>query len=83
MLNSREIIMKYKTEALGVAYEIARDIYEVGGMTESEIREFERDCLVQEETTTPSAQSGPIQHNSIPRPHGAANKGTLPKRKRF
>jgi DNA-binding transcriptional regulator YiaG len=37
---------KYKSKMLGVLHQDAVAMYEVGGITEEVMREFDRDCLV-------------------------------------
>jgi DNA-binding transcriptional regulator YiaG len=39
---------KYQSELLGVLYEDALEDFKIGAITESEMREYERDCLVPE-----------------------------------
>ena len=39
---------KYQNEILMVCHQEAKDLYEIGAITEEEMREFDEACLVQE-----------------------------------
>jgi DNA-binding transcriptional regulator YiaG len=38
----------YKSEPFMVIHEMAQDLYEIGAITEEEMREYDADCLVPE-----------------------------------
>ena len=38
----------YYSEALMVCHQSAKDLYEIGAISEAEMREFDEECLVQE-----------------------------------
>ncbi|MDR2192866.1 MAG: XRE family transcriptional regulator [Treponema sp.] len=42
---------KYKSEILEVIYQDAKAMFEVGGISKERMREYDRDCLVEEEET--------------------------------
>jgi putative transcriptional regulator len=48
---------KYQSEQLMVCHESAQALYEIGAITEAEMRKFDEDCLVHE--PTPKAPSAP------------------------
>jgi putative transcriptional regulator len=45
---------KYYSEASEAIHESARDLYELGAITEAEMREFDESCLVREDGATPA-----------------------------
>jgi DNA-binding transcriptional regulator YiaG len=56
---------KYQSELLGVLYEDALEDFKIGAITESEMREYERDCLVPEAPCVSfSANDVPARHPS-------------------
>jgi DNA-binding transcriptional regulator YiaG len=46
MKNDMEWKGKYKSELLMVIHQDVQAMYEVGGVSDEEMREFDRDCLV-------------------------------------
>ncbi|GHV38080.1 hypothetical protein AGMMS49546_07740 [Spirochaetia bacterium] len=40
--------MKYESEALMVSHQLARDLFDLGVIDAAKMREFDKDCLVQE-----------------------------------
>jgi DNA-binding transcriptional regulator YiaG len=48
---------KYQSEQLMVCHESAQALYEIGAITEAQMQEFDRDCLVSE-PSTPSVATG-------------------------
>ena len=43
---------RYYSEATMVAHESARDLFEIGAITEVEMKKFDEDCLVEEPKKT-------------------------------
>jgi DNA-binding transcriptional regulator YiaG len=41
---------KYQSELDMVIYEMAQDLYEIGAIDETEMREFDEDCLVPDDS---------------------------------
>ena len=51
---------KYKSEILMVCHQDAQAMHEVGAISDKEMKEFDRDCLVKEpETTYESKRENP------------------------
>jgi len=44
--------MKYKSESCEAIHEHAVEMYKIGAITETSMREYDRDCLVQEPNKT-------------------------------
>jgi hypothetical protein len=53
---------KYYSEASEAIHESARDLYEIGAITEAEMREFDESCLVRKGDATPVA----VRNQPIP-----------------
>jgi putative transcriptional regulator len=52
---------KYYSEASEAIHESARDLYEIGAITEAEMREFDESCLAREDRATPTTiQTQPV-----------------------
>jgi putative transcriptional regulator len=52
---------KYYSEASEAIHESARDLYEIGAITEAEMGEFDESCLVREDEAAPgTTQSQPV-----------------------
>jgi len=47
---------KYYSEALMAVHQSARDLYEIGAISENEMKEFDKGCLVQERETEYAAK---------------------------
>jgi DNA-binding transcriptional regulator YiaG len=43
---------KYQSELLKACHQEAEDLFAVGALSETEMREFDRDCLVREQVPT-------------------------------
>jgi DNA-binding transcriptional regulator YiaG len=48
-------MVKYKSKILQMLHEDAVENFEIGAITEEEMREYDRDCLVQEPQSAPKA----------------------------
>jgi DNA-binding transcriptional regulator YiaG len=46
---------KYVDEEMMVMYESAQTLFELGLIDAAQMKEFDQDCLIQEEKTTPAA----------------------------
>ena len=56
---------KYYSEALMAVHESAKDLFEIGAISEKEMREFDESCFVQEpETTYLSKKDAVLRHAS-------------------
>jgi DNA-binding transcriptional regulator YiaG len=53
---------KYQSEQLMVCHQDAEALYQIGAITEAEMREFDEDCLVPE----PAANTSGAQPSSVP-----------------
>jgi putative transcriptional regulator len=52
---------KYYSEASEAVHESARDLYEIGAITEAEMSEFDESCFVREGEAAPgTTQSKPV-----------------------
>jgi DNA-binding transcriptional regulator YiaG len=47
---------KYQSEALMVCHQSAEYLYKTGVIDEAEMREYDEDCLVPEQASTPQSQ---------------------------
>jgi DNA-binding transcriptional regulator YiaG len=50
---------RYKSEIMMVLHEMGKGLFEVGAITEEQMREYDRDCLVQDEPAKPKAARAP------------------------
>jgi DNA-binding transcriptional regulator YiaG len=59
---------KYESELLGVIHQSAKDLYEIGAISEARMQEYDEDCLVSEPIPkAPSAQKTPTPAHAAPR----------------
>jgi putative transcriptional regulator len=59
---------KYESELLGVIHQSAKDLYEIGAISDARMQEYDEDCLVPEPTPkAPSAQKTPAESKSTKR----------------
>jgi putative transcriptional regulator len=45
---------RYYSEALVAVHQSAKDLFEIGAITEDEMKEFDEDCFVSEPETSPA-----------------------------
>jgi len=53
---------KYYSEAAMAIHESAKNLFIVGGITEAEMEDFDRRCLVQEPETTAPVKTEQLSH---------------------
>jgi DNA-binding transcriptional regulator YiaG len=61
---------KYQSELLKVCHEEAENLLAVGAISEAEMREYDKECLVQESqtpTSTPGTRQAPAPAYTRPR----------------
>ena len=55
---------KYKSELLMVCHMDAQAMHEVGAISDKEMREYDRDCLVSESMSVPEQKLEPVYASS-------------------
>ena len=56
---------KYESEAMQVLHEEWLDMHRSGIISDEEMREFEKDCIIQEDETGPEAENSPTKEPAI------------------
>jgi hypothetical protein len=58
---------RYQSELLGVLHQEALADYQLGIISEAEMKEYDEDCLVLEPAKAPSARQAPVPAYTSPR----------------